>query len=169
MRRLLVFSYHFPPSSEVAGKPTARFVRRLPEHGWQATVLIPPTWSLFQLDPTAYADIERYARVEQTGIWLDPFSRRSLARIRKHQAANGSHAPATWAAMDEQDAKRGRSRARAWASRCLGPVKTVIRDLSALMRSSRCVRRCRPTWRPCCCAAASRSSSGWPSTTTPGP
>ena len=80
MRRLLVFSYHFPPSSEVAGKPTARLVRRLPEHGWQATVLIPPTWSLFQLDPTAYADIERYARVEQTGIWLDPFSRRSLAR-----------------------------------------------------------------------------------------
>jgi glycosyltransferase involved in cell wall biosynthesis len=129
MRRLLVFSYHFPPSSEVAGKPTARLVRRLPEHDWHATVLIPPTWSLFQLDRTAYADIERYARVEQTGIWLDPFYHRALARVSRYRAANGSNAPATWSAMDEQDARRGRSTARVWVSRCLAPVKTMIGDL----------------------------------------
>jgi glycosyltransferase involved in cell wall biosynthesis len=129
MRRLLVLSYHFPPSGEVAAKPTAKLVRRLPDYGWHATVLIPPTWSLFQLDRTAYADIERYARVEQTGIWLDPFHRRALARVRRYQAVNGSDGPVTWSAMDEQDAKGGRSRARTWASQRLAPAKAVIGDL----------------------------------------
>jgi glycosyltransferase involved in cell wall biosynthesis len=131
MRRLLVFSYHFPPSSEVAGKPTAKLVRRLPEHGWHATVLIPPAWSLFQVDPTAYADIGRYARVEETGIWLHPLQRRALARVRRYRSANGDGAAVTWSAMEEQDTKRGRSRARALASKWLAPVKTVIGELGS--------------------------------------
>src|SRR5437870_3463249 len=129
MRRLLIFSYHFPPSSEVAGKPTAKLVRRLCEQGWQVTVLVPPARAYFRLDPTAYADIQRYARIEQTGMWLNPIHRRALARIRKHPSVNGSNEQLTWGAIAQHDVENRRRKFPAWVSKLLGPVKTVILDL----------------------------------------
>lgn len=39
MKKLLVISYHFPPSTEVGGLRAANFVRHLPEFGWAPHVL----------------------------------------------------------------------------------------------------------------------------------
>src|SRR6478735_4380507 len=65
-RRLLLVSYHFPPSSEVAGKPTARLVRHLPKFGWEPVVLTIPPESIYgPTDSVGYADVLASARVER--------------------------------------------------------------------------------------------------------
>jgi glycosyltransferase involved in cell wall biosynthesis len=132
LRRLLVFTYHFPPSSEVAGKPTARLVRRLPEHGWEATVLVPPTWAHYELDFTAYSDIDRYARIEPTGLWPHPVHSRELAQIRKWQSVNQSNEPVTWSMIEEQVAMTRRRRYPAWIKKLRRSLGTVLRDMSSV-------------------------------------
>ncbi len=72
-RRLLVFSYFFPPSNEVASKPTARLLRHLARAGWEIVVIVPPTEAYEALDRDGYADVERFARLERTGMWAHPF------------------------------------------------------------------------------------------------
>lgn len=39
IKKILLISYHFPPSTEVGGLRIAHFARYLPEFGWQTTVL----------------------------------------------------------------------------------------------------------------------------------
>jgi glycosyltransferase involved in cell wall biosynthesis len=132
MKNLLVFSYHFPPSNEVAGKPTARLVRRLPEQGWRATVLVPPTWAYFETDPTAYADISDYARVEPTGLWLHPAHRLALDRFRAARtAAGGGAAPVTWTGLEDR-VIRARGPIRGLASRLLGPIRAGIQEITRM-------------------------------------
>lgn len=65
-RRLLLISYHFLPSSEVAGKPTARLVRHLPKFGWEPVVLtIPADYSYAPLDSVGYSDVLATTRIER--------------------------------------------------------------------------------------------------------
>lgn len=69
-RRLLVLAYHFPPSAEVAGKPTARLVRHLPAFGWHPVVVTIPDTSVFgPLDPAAYTDVVDGTRIEKVAPW----------------------------------------------------------------------------------------------------
>lgn len=69
-RRLLLISYHFPPSSEVAGKPTARLVRYLPKFGWEPVVLtIPRSDVSVPLDTSGYADVVANTRIECVARW----------------------------------------------------------------------------------------------------
>lgn len=69
-RRLLLISYHFPPSSEVAGKPTARLVRHLPKYGWDPVVLtIPASDVTVPIDESGYADVLANARIEHVSRW----------------------------------------------------------------------------------------------------
>jgi glycosyltransferase involved in cell wall biosynthesis len=72
MRRILVFAYFFPPSSEVAGKPTARLVKQLSLRGWEVVVVAPPVEAYEALDRLGHADIEKLVRVEQTSLWPQP-------------------------------------------------------------------------------------------------
>ena len=72
-RRLLVFSYFFPPSSEVASKPTARLLRHLARAGWEIVVVAPPIEAYEAVDRDGYADLEHLACVERTGMWVHPF------------------------------------------------------------------------------------------------
>jgi glycosyltransferase involved in cell wall biosynthesis len=70
LRRLLLVSQHFPPSAEVAGKPTARLVRYLEQVGWKTTVLtISQKDIVGPLDHRAYADVLRAARIERVARW----------------------------------------------------------------------------------------------------
>jgi glycosyltransferase involved in cell wall biosynthesis len=129
MRRLLIFSYHFPPSSEVAGKPTAKLVRRLSELGWEVTVLVPPTWAYFHLDTTAYTDIGQYARIEQTELWMNPLYRRALDHVRKWESELGGDGPVTWSAIKEQVDQTRRRKPPMLVSWLRRVVLTAVRDL----------------------------------------
>jgi glycosyltransferase involved in cell wall biosynthesis len=122
VRRLLVFSYHFPPSSEVAGKPTAKLVRWLPEHGWQATVLVPPPRAYLQLDPTAYAEIGQYARVEQTGLWPHPVHYWERAQMHRSHSAKASNERRTQATIEIQNK----------VAKLLRPLTRLLWDLSSV-------------------------------------
>ena len=132
MRRLLIFSYHFPPSSEVAGKPTAKLVRRLPEHGWQATVLVPPTRAYHHLDSTAYADIDRYARIEQTGLWRHPVHYRERAQIRKRSAVKESNQQVIGPMLAMQVEKTRPREYPAVVTKMLRSLGKVVWDLSSV-------------------------------------
>lgn len=69
-RRLLLLAQHFPPSSEVAGKPTARLVRYLDQYGWDPTILtIPESNIVVPLDYAGYADVLRNIRIERVARW----------------------------------------------------------------------------------------------------
>ena len=74
MRRLLILSYYFPPSNEVAGKPTARLLWHMPAQGWEPVVVAPRVEAYEALDPAGYADVQRTVRIERTGIWPSPRS-----------------------------------------------------------------------------------------------
>jgi glycosyltransferase involved in cell wall biosynthesis len=100
-RRVLILSYHFPPSGEVAGKPTARLVRHLSAFGWEPVVVtIPESDVTVPLDPAAYADVLQSTRVEKVARWRSaPDGLRALVRILKRRRAtaavggNGVSAP----------------------------------------------------------------------------
>ncbi len=113
----------------MAGKPTARLVRRLPQHGWEATVLVPPDWAYFERDSTAFADIVRYARVEQTGLWLHPLHYLAMTQIRKQKSISGTDQRVSWSAIEEQVAQTRSRKLPAFASNLLRSGREALWDL----------------------------------------
>lgn len=59
MPRVLFLSLKFPPLSDIGAKRALRFVRRLPDHGWQPTVLTLPIPAPAQCDPSLLAFVPR--------------------------------------------------------------------------------------------------------------
>lgn len=60
MRRVLVLAYHFPPVGGAGVQRSARFVRYLPEHGWEPVVVTGPLGSVgdaYLVDPTLGDDL----------------------------------------------------------------------------------------------------------------
>ena len=60
MRRVLVLAYHFPPVGGAGVQRSARFVRYLPEHGWEPVVVTGPPGSVgdaYLVDPTLGDDL----------------------------------------------------------------------------------------------------------------
>jgi glycosyltransferase involved in cell wall biosynthesis len=88
-KRLLVLSYHFPPSGEVAGKVVARLLRHLGAHGWEAVVVAPQAEASLQLDSESYTDIERVVRVERTGVGLGAFDAAMKVKLLKNRVFGG--------------------------------------------------------------------------------
>ncbi|MCY4225992.1 MAG: glycosyltransferase [Bacteroidetes bacterium] len=58
MRRVLVIAYYFPPLGMSGVQRTAGFVRHLPEHGWQPTVITPYTAGYFAYDESLLTPIK---------------------------------------------------------------------------------------------------------------
>src|SRR5438132_14097896 len=94
-RRLLLLSYHFPPSSEVAAKPTARLVRHLGTFGWDAVVLtIPESHVTVPLDAAAYADVVANTRIEKIARWPSaPEGLRAVGRALKRRRVASAAVP----------------------------------------------------------------------------
>lgn len=63
-RRVLVISYHFPPSPGVASMRLGNLVRHLPEHGWEADVLAGPTLEVADGTLAEGIALHRVERVE---------------------------------------------------------------------------------------------------------
>ena len=98
-RRLLLLTQHFPPSSEIAGKVTARLLRYLQRFGWETTVMtVPAEQAGAPLDTRGYADVCDRVRVERVARWPYPIDGLRLATrtlkqlrgLRAAPAANGA-------------------------------------------------------------------------------
>ncbi len=88
MKRVLVISYYFPPSGGPGVQRTLKFVKYLPDFGWQPTVLTvrPDRAAYPDLDPTLLDEVPAAARVVRTRSW-DPYA--LFARLQgkaKHEA-----------------------------------------------------------------------------------
>ena len=71
-RRVLVLAYYFPPMGLSGVQRVAKFVKYLPEYGWQSTVLTSRPRGYFAYDTSLADDIERPGiRVHRTSSW-DP-------------------------------------------------------------------------------------------------
>ena len=87
MRRCLIVSPHFPPST-VAGVHRARhLVKALPAHGWEPTVVaVDPAFHLESLDRALRGLVPPDARIIETGAipahWTAPFGLRSEIGLR---------------------------------------------------------------------------------------
>ena len=72
MRQILVIAYYFPPLGLSGVQRIAGFVRRLPEYGWQPTVLTAKPGGYYAYDESLWAEVQdAEICVEQTKS-LDP-------------------------------------------------------------------------------------------------
>lgn len=77
MRRLLFVSPHFPPDSTAATHRARLLAPRLPEHGWEPTVLtIDPSGYEGALDPMLAASVPAALRVVRAPAWPASITRR---------------------------------------------------------------------------------------------
>ena len=53
-RRLLILTFHAPPSAEVAAKPTAALATRLAQRGWEVVMVVPELEFVLQRDEAAF-------------------------------------------------------------------------------------------------------------------
>lgn len=110
-RKLLILSYHFPPSNEVAGKPTARLVRHLPSNGWEPTVVSVDPRQVPKLDLVGYREVLEGTQVEQPRRWLHPFD--LLRKVKRFsQAKKSAQEPHQITASNGEEKQRGRLRSR---------------------------------------------------------
>lgn len=79
-RRIVVVSWHFPPSSEVAGKVVWRLARRLATAGADVRVLVPPTAEFLSLDERYARDLPRGLRRVEVAPWPNWYA--GLLRLR---------------------------------------------------------------------------------------
>lgn len=75
MRRVLFVSYYFPPSGGPGVQRVLKFVRYLPQFGWQPVVLTvrPEDASYPDPDPAMLAEVPETVPVERTRAW-DPYA-----------------------------------------------------------------------------------------------
>ncbi len=68
----LLFTYYWPPASGPGVQRWLKFVKFLPEYGWNVIVVTPKNSSYPNTDPSLISDIPNNTRVETTGT-LEPF------------------------------------------------------------------------------------------------
>ena len=75
MKRVLLISYYFPPSGGPGVQRALKFVKYLPDFGWQPTVLtVAPEHAAYpDLDPSLAEEIPASVRVVRTRSW-DPYA-----------------------------------------------------------------------------------------------
>ncbi len=80
MRQVLFISYYFPPSGGPGVQRTLKFVKYLPEFGWQPTVLtVDPAYAAYpEQDADLMSEVPTDTRVVRTRSW-DPYA--SYARF----------------------------------------------------------------------------------------
>jgi glycosyltransferase involved in cell wall biosynthesis len=101
-RKLLILTYHFPPSSAAGAFRTLGFVQHLPKFGWKCVVVAPPGLPWEATDPALLERVppetalcyvpypdrwpwKPFARFFRGGVWL-PFAAAGCYRaIRRHR------------------------------------------------------------------------------------
>lgn len=86
MRRLLVLSYYFPPFGMSGVQRTLKFVKYLPEFGWQPVVLTVAARGSYGYDPGLMEEVSR-AEIHRTfsldPLFLSPKGQRPIAAARR--------------------------------------------------------------------------------------
>jgi len=73
MKKVLVITYYWPPSGGGGVQRWLKFVKYLPEFGWEPIVLTPEQQNAPALDESLSKDISRDLKVIRTPIW-EPYS-----------------------------------------------------------------------------------------------
>lgn len=90
MKRVLFVSYYFPPSGGSGVQRTSKFVKYLPEFGWEATILtVDPNYAAYSdLDVSIESDIPQETRIIRTHA-RDPYAMYSRFMGRKKKDVVG--------------------------------------------------------------------------------
>src|SRR3954470_12973933 len=92
-RRILLISYHFPPSAAVGGQRIANFAKHLPFMGWEPHVLTIHERDIEQLDPDRTQGFQDVA-IYRAGVLPTPISIWAAIR-RRGRAVCGSERAGT--------------------------------------------------------------------------
>ncbi len=93
-RKVLLLTYHFPPSSAVAVYRMLGLVRCLPQHGWQPVVVAPPRVPWEPEDQALLAQIPPGTPVERV-----PFAGGLLGKVQRRVAPLAHWLPRAWSAV----------------------------------------------------------------------
>src|SRR3954451_9540980 len=74
-RRVLILTYHFPPSAASGSFRMLGFARHLPGHGWESVVVAPPRLPWEPVDPDLTGRVPR-----GTVIYPVPYTRSKVVR-----------------------------------------------------------------------------------------
>lgn len=141
-RRILLVCWHFPPSSEVAGKITWRLARHLAFAGCDVHVLLPPITEISDLDENYAREVPANLRITRTSVGVDPirtlvaWRQRLGARRRAGKRNASAPAPAPAAAVDRTGLRyelieafqRLPDRARHWRTPAARALRRILRD-----------------------------------------
>src|SRR5437879_1367024 len=92
-RKLLLVSYHFPPSAAVAVYRMLGFARHLPQHGWDVCVVAPPRMPDEPFDPALAGLVP-----PETAVYPAPFPQQKWGRRCRLLLGNSVWLPAALAA-----------------------------------------------------------------------
>jgi hypothetical protein len=92
LKKVLLVTYHFPPSAASGAFRLLGFARHLPDCGWQPVVVAPPSLPWEPVDPALAEGIPEEAIVERV-----PYPSRAPRLVRKF-AQNAVWLPYAWAA-----------------------------------------------------------------------
>jgi glycosyltransferase involved in cell wall biosynthesis len=88
MRRLLLITYHFPPSAAAGSFRILGFARHLPKFAWQTVVVAPPRMPREPVDPALSAQVP-----PETEVIHVPFPQGRRARLLSRMAPHGIWLP----------------------------------------------------------------------------
>jgi glycosyltransferase involved in cell wall biosynthesis len=131
-RRVLLIAYSFPPVGGAGVQRPTKWVKYLPDFGWDVTVLTPANPSVPVRDDSLLAEIPRETRIVRAPTWEPDY--------RRKEEWTGDRAPATAVARCLSGVKRV---ARRVAQAVLQPDLQVLWTYNALRAATEELRRVR--------------------------
>ena len=96
MRRVLVISYYWPPSGGSGVQRWVKFVKYLPEEGWEPVVFAPENADYPALDPSLGAEVPDSVEVIRGKIWEPYAAYRKLTGAKSTEVTEISSGKKTW-------------------------------------------------------------------------
>jgi len=72
LKKVLIISYYWPPAGGPGSQRVVKFVKYLPEFGWEPVVLTVKNGEFPYIDPSLEKDIPKNLNVYRTASW-EPF------------------------------------------------------------------------------------------------
>lgn len=98
-RRVLVFAYYFPPMGLSGVQRTAKFLKYLPRHGWESTVVTCRPHGYFAYDDSLLREVEEAGiTIRRTASW-DPtrlFGKRATVDMPRESVRRGLSTLSQW-------------------------------------------------------------------------
>lgn len=98
-RRVLVFAYYFPPMGLSGVQRTAKFLKYLPRHGWESTVVTCRPHGYFAYDDSLLREVEEAGITIRRAASLDPtrlFGKRTTVDMPRESVRRGLSTLSQW-------------------------------------------------------------------------